>query len=135
MSRYRGKGSAGYLNLLSSFIHNFFDGFAIGAAFASRQKSQYIPTLIAVYAHEIPKQLGDVGILLKNKFNTMQTIFCNGIVNLTALIGVVLGLALGSIGEDVQIYILSFVAGNFIYIGADIWRNLLKNKDFCSNLL
>jgi len=65
----------------------------------------------------------------------MQTIFCNGIVNLTALIGVVLGLALGSIGEDVQIYILSFVAGNFIYIGADIWRNLLKNKDFCSNLL
>jgi zinc transporter ZupT len=79
--------------------------------------------------------LGDVGILLKNKFNTMQTIFCNGIVNLTALIGVVLGLALGSIGEDVQIYILSFVAGNFIYIGADIWRNLLKNKDFCSNLL
>lgn len=55
MSRYRGKGSAGYLNILSSFIHNFFDGFAIGAAFASRHKSQYIPTLIAVYAHEIPR--------------------------------------------------------------------------------
>jgi len=79
--------------------------------------------------------MGDVGILIKSKFNSLQKIFCNGIVNLTSLIGVVLGLALGSISEAVQIYILSFIAGNFIYIGADIWRNLLKNKDFCSNFL
>ena len=45
----------GYLNLISSFIHNFFDGFAVGAAFASKSKSQYIPVLIAIFAHEIPR--------------------------------------------------------------------------------
>ena len=79
--------------------------------------------------------MGDVGILLKNKFNNKQTILCNVVVNFTSLIGVAIGLALGSLNEVAKVYILSFVAGNFIYIGADIWRNLLKNKDCKSNLL
>ena len=79
--------------------------------------------------------MGDVAILIKNRFNVCQTIVCNVVVNLTSLIGVLAGVGLGSISEAVQIYILSFVAGNFIYIGADIWRNLLKNKDACTNIL
>ena len=79
--------------------------------------------------------MGDVGILLKNKFNNKQTIICNVVVNFTSLIGVAMGLALGSVNEMVKVYALSFVAGNFIYIGADIWRNLLKNKDCKSNVL
>jgi hypothetical protein len=28
-----------------------------------------------------------------------------------------------------------FVAGNFMYIGGDIWRNILKNNSFCKNLI
>lgn len=79
--------------------------------------------------------MGDVGILIKNRFNNCQTIFWNAIINTTSLIGVIVGLGLGEMGEAVQIYILSFVAGNFIYIGADIWRNLMKNKDACMNIL
>lgn len=31
----KGKGSAGYMNLLGSFIHNFIDGLALGVAFAT----------------------------------------------------------------------------------------------------
>jgi zinc transporter ZupT len=79
--------------------------------------------------------MGDVGILLKNKFNSKQTIICNVVVNFTSLIGVAIGLALGSVNEVAKVYVLSFVAGNFMYIGADIWRNLLKNKDCLSNVL
>ena len=79
--------------------------------------------------------MGDVGILIKNKFDGVQTIMCNVVVNLTSLIGVLVGMGLGSISEATQIYILSFVAGNFMYIGADIWRNLLKNKEACGNIL
>jgi len=47
----KGKKSAGYLNLLSSLVHNFFDGFAIGVGFASQDKSVYIPVVIAIFAH------------------------------------------------------------------------------------
>lgn len=131
----RGKKTAGYLNLISSFIHNFFDGFAIGAAFASKSSNTYIPVIIAIFAHEIPREMGDVGILMKSNFDSCQTIFWNAIINTMSMVGVVVGLGLGSIGEAVQIYILAFVAGNFIYIGADIWRNLLKNKDACLNII
>ncbi len=94
MKSYKGKGSAGYLNIISSLIHNFFDGFAIGVGFASKEKDKYVPIIIAVFAHETPKEMGDVGILFKNSFEGWQTIFCNCVVNLTAVIGVVVGLSL-----------------------------------------
>ena len=81
--------------MVSELIHNFFDGFAIGVGFASRDPDQFIPVIVAVFAHEIPSEMGNVGILLKNKFTNFQTIFCNAFINSTALIGVVLGLGLG----------------------------------------
>jgi len=28
-----------------------------------------------------------------------------------------------------------FVAGNFMYIAGDIWRNIFKNKGFFKNLM
>jgi len=79
--------------------------------------------------------MGNVGILLKSKFGNCQTIGCNAFFNATALLGVILGLGLGELGETVQIYILTFVAGNFIYIGADIWRNLMKKQNLCLNFM
>ena len=79
--------------------------------------------------------MGNVGILLKSKFSNCQTIGFNAFINTTALLGVLLGLGLGELGEAVQIYILTFVAGNFIYIGADIWRNLMKKSKACLNFL
>ena len=47
----KGKGSSGYLIMVSELIHNFFDGFAIGVGFASRNADQYVPVIIAVFAH------------------------------------------------------------------------------------
>lgn len=79
--------------------------------------------------------MGDVGILIKNKFDNKQTLLCNVVVNISLLIGIAMGLLLGSINDVVKIYILAFVAGDFIYIGADIWRNLIKNKTCLPNVL
>lgn len=79
--------------------------------------------------------MGDVGILMKNGFSSIQTVLCNGFINFMSLIGVFTGLAIGSINEEAQNYVLVFVAGNFIYIGADIWRHLLANKKMILNIL
>ena len=79
--------------------------------------------------------MGDVGILMKNGFSSIQTVLCNGFINCMSLIGVFTGLAIGSISEEAQNYVLVFVAGNFIYIGADIWRHLLANKKMVFNIL
>lgn len=78
--------------------------------------------------------MGDVGVLLKNGFSNIQTILCNGFINFMSLFGVIAGLGLGTIDDATQNYVLVFVAGNFIYIGSDIWRHLLNNKRFALNL-
>lgn len=64
LQKWSGKGSAGYLNLLGSFIHNFVDGLSIGLVFATGQKHVITPMIIAIFTHEIPRELGDVAILL-----------------------------------------------------------------------
>ena len=42
------------------------DGLAIGVAFATGKSEEFIPVLIAVICHEIPREMGDVAILMKN---------------------------------------------------------------------
>jgi zinc transporter ZupT len=79
--------------------------------------------------------MGDVGILLKSGFSGIQTILCNGFINFMSLFGVIAGLGLGSIDDAAQNYIMVFVAGNFIYIGADIWKHLLRNKSILLNII
>ncbi len=51
MEKWKGKGSAGYLNLLGSFIHNFIDGVTIGLGFATGDVHIYVPIVITVFAH------------------------------------------------------------------------------------
>jgi zinc transporter ZupT len=99
LENLKGKGTAGYLNLLSSFVHNFFDGFGIGVGFASGDMAVITPIVIAIIAHEIPREMGDVGILIKNGFSNIQTVLCNGFINFMSLFGVIAGLGLGSISD------------------------------------
>jgi zinc transporter ZupT len=79
--------------------------------------------------------MGDVAILLKSKFNAKETILSNGIVNMISLVGVWLGLNAHGLPPLVKQYMLVFVAGNFMYIASDIWKNLFQNKSFLLNLL
>jgi zinc transporter ZupT len=78
--------------------------------------------------------MGDVAILMTNSFSDTQTILCNGFVNLVSIVGVLIGLAVINLSEVSKVYIMTFVAGNFTFIAADIWRNLFKNKTLCKNL-
>lgn len=84
--------------------------------------------MVAIFSHEVPRELGDVAILLENRFSGCQAIISNGVINLMSLVGVIVGLCTVGVSESVQNYITVFVAGNFIYIAADIWRNLFQGK-------
>lgn len=59
----------------------------------------------------------------------------NGLVNLISLVGVYMGLNSHSISFRTRQYMLVFVAGNFIYIASDIWRNLFRHSHFLVNFL
>lgn len=55
LDSWMGKGSAGYMNLLASLIHNFMDGLTIGLGFATGNQRVYAPIVIGIFVHEIPR--------------------------------------------------------------------------------
>jgi len=44
--------------------------------------------------------------------------FCNGMVNFSCIIGIIIGIAVASLNEKSEKIMNCFIAGNFIYIGA-----------------
>ena len=56
------------MNLIGDFIHNITDGLVIGVLCAAKNKADIASSLVAIVAHEIPQEIGDVGILLHSKF-------------------------------------------------------------------
>jgi len=112
----KNRGTTGIMILMADLLHNTMDGLAIGVAFASGDKHLALSTFIAVLAHEIPKEISGMGVLVHSKFPLIQALCCNGCFQFTALIGCLIGLAIGDINEAANAYILAFVAGNFFYI-------------------
>jgi zinc transporter 7 len=58
--------ASGWLNLLADSMHNFTDGIAIGASFASSGSGLGFATFVSVVFHEIPHEIGDFTILINN---------------------------------------------------------------------
>ena len=112
----KGRGVTGIMVLLADFIHNAMDGIGIGVTFASGDKTLALSTFIAILAHEIPKEISGMGVLVESNFPLKQAWFCNGVLNFSALIGAVIGLSIGAINEAANAYVMAFVAGNFLYI-------------------
>jgi zinc transporter ZupT len=111
------------------------DGLAVGVAFSLGNPNEFIPVVIGIVAHEIPREMGDVSILMKSNFSDREIILSNGFVNCISIVGVILGLNSMVIPPTIKQYILVFVGGNFMYIAADIWKNLFRQKSGILNIL
>ena len=61
------------LNVIADVMHNFCDGLAIGATYASG-KSLALATTISIFFHEIPHELGDYSVLLESGYTKNQAI-------------------------------------------------------------
>eukprot|EP00010_Vexillifera_abyssalis_P002775 CAMPEP_0201560242 /NCGR_PEP_ID=MMETSP0173_2-20130828/78168_1 /ASSEMBLY_ACC=CAM_ASM_000268 /TAXON_ID=218659 /ORGANISM="Vexillifera sp., Strain DIVA3 564/2" /LENGTH=534 /DNA_ID=CAMNT_0047974685 /DNA_START=232 /DNA_END=1836 /DNA_ORIENTATION=- len=118
--------AVGWLNLVSDAAHNLTDGLAMGAAF-SVSLSTGLATTIAICMHEVPQELADFGILLHAGFSKTWAILFNLLSALWAMLGLVIGLAIGESVEDAEKWILAITAGGFLYIAlADMLPILLK---------
>jgi zinc and cadmium transporter len=120
-----------YLILLADGVHNFVGGLAIGASFIVSTQTGII-TWIAAAAHELPQELGDFGILVRGGWGRTPALVANFLSAATIIPGGVLAYYL-SADVDVTL-LLSFAAGNFIYIAAsdlipEVKRdNILRNS-------
>jgi len=127
--------SFAYMNLFGDAVHNFIDGLIIGGSYFANVSLGVVTTLAVIF-HEIPQEIGDFGVLIYGGFNKSRALFFNFLTALTAIVGVIIALTLGSHFQDMNQYILLFSAGNFIYIaGSDLIPELRKEEPILSKSL
>lgn len=107
--------SAASLVIVGDAFHTFVDGAVIAAAVVTSVPLG-VTTALAVAAHEIPQEVGDVAILLRAGYSRAGAFT----VNLMSAAGGIVG-ALGMLFAsqwlpDLLPYVLSFAAGSFLYV-------------------
>lgn len=96
-------------------LHNFIDGFAIGAAFLLSSQAGIL-TALAVGLHELPKEMADFMIYLRSGYSNFKTIVLNMISSLVAVVGgVTVYLSRGWV-TNYEGYLLAVTAGMFLFI-------------------
>ncbi|XP_015917731.1 zinc transporter foi [Parasteatoda tepidariorum] len=103
-----------WMVILGDGLHNFCDGLAIGAAFASGTAGG-ISTTVAVFCHELPHELGDFAMLLKTGMKVKQALFYNGLSSVLCFIGMIIGVTLGNVHSAIN-WVFAGTAGMFLYI-------------------
>ena len=124
----------GYINLTADTLHNFVDGLLIGASYLVNPHIG-IATTIAVFLHEVPKELGGVGVLIYSGFSKNQAIFLNFLSGLAAVLGTLISLIIGGRHGAFVSAMLPLTAGGFIYIaGSDLLPELRKETGMAKSL-
>ncbi|KAL1418657.1 hypothetical protein MTO96_025694 [Rhipicephalus appendiculatus] len=118
-----------WMVIIGDGLHNFSDGLAIGAAFASGL-SGGLSTTIAVFCHELPHELGDFAVLLKAGMSVKQAVFYNIVSSVLCLLGMAIGISLGNV-HSASSWIFAGVGGMFLYIAlVDMLPELSVNPNY-----
>ena len=105
------------LIIIGDTIHNFLDGIVIAATFMVSIPLG-IATTFAVFAHEIPQEIGDFGLMLHKGLKKKKIILVNVFSAVAAFAGALITYILGNILEPFIAIFLSITAGFFIYIAS-----------------
>lgn len=113
-------------------LHNFVDGVVIAATFLVSVPLGIVSTF-AVFAHELPQEIGDFGLLLHKGLSRKKVILVNILSAAAAFLGAVLTYTTGEVLERQVPILLAITSGFFIYIAtSDLMPeiNMEKNKKF-----
>jgi zinc and cadmium transporter len=124
-----------YLNLIGDGVHNFIDGMIIAASFIVSY-SLGVTTTLAVIFHEIPQEIGDFGVLVYGGFAKWKAFAYNFVSALTAVAGSLVTYYLASYMQGMDVFLIPFAAGGFIYIAAtDLMPELHKRNQAKESLI
>lgn len=105
-------------------FHNFLDGAIICTAVLTSVPLG-VNTAIAVAAHEIPQEVGDVAVLLAAGYSRSRALMLNVVTGLAGLAGAVAAYAVVEIVPGVRPYVLAVSAASLLYIAmADLIPDL-----------
>jgi zinc and cadmium transporter len=124
----RDKASA-MLILIGDGFHNVLDGVLIAAAFMTDVHLGVV-TSIAVCAHEIPQEVGDLAILLNGGMSRMRALTLNMLASVTSVLGGVVAYFAMAEVQEVLPYAIAIAASSFLYIAvADLIPGLHRKVD------
>ncbi len=103
------------LIIFGDTVHNFIDGVVIAATFMV-DISLGIITSLAVFAHEVPQEIGDFGLLLHKGLKRKKIILVNILSAGTAFLGAGIAYVSGNLLQNYIPIFLALTAGFFIYI-------------------
>lgn len=103
------------LIILGDSVHNFLDGVAIAASFLV-SPTLGIATTLAIIIHEVPQEVGDIGVLVHAGYSKSKAFAFNLLSGVFAVLGGLVGFYYLNRFESFIPYILALTAGGFIYI-------------------
>ncbi|NJD30297.1 MAG: ZIP family metal transporter [Gammaproteobacteria bacterium] len=120
--------------LAGDSFHNVLDGVLVAAAFMTDPKLGMV-TAMAVAAHEVPQEVGDVAILLHGGYSRRRALALNLLTSLTSIVGGVIAYFALATALHLLPYALAFAAASFIYIAvADLIPGLHRRVDIRAGL-
>lgn len=126
--------ASGWLVSVGDGLHNFIDGVLIAAAFLTDFHLGLVTTL-AIMAHEIPQEVGNLVVMLNAGFSRSRAFVVNLLSSLTAVLGGLVGwFALREAMEWLP-YALAVAAASLLYVAvADLIPGLHKRTDLRASL-
>ena len=103
------------LVLVGDAFHNFIDGAIIATAVLTSVPLG-INTAIAVAAHEIPQEVGDVAILLASGYSRGRALLLNVVSGASGIVGALVAFATVSFIPSIRPYVLAFSSASLLYI-------------------
>ena len=121
--------SAASMILVGDGIHNLLDGILIAGAFLT-DIHLGIVTAVAVIAHEIPQEVGDLAVLLKSGMSRVRALWLNLLASVTSVAGGLLAYFWLVTSERLLPYVLAVAASSFLYVAvADLIPGLHRRVD------
>jgi zinc and cadmium transporter len=119
---------AASLVIVGDMFHTFVDGAVIAAAVLTSVPLG-VSTALAVAAHEIPQEVGDVAILLRAGFSRLRAFTLNVVAGAGGILGAAAMVGAGRALPQLLPYVLAFAAGNFLYVAmADLIPDLHRGS-------
>jgi zinc and cadmium transporter len=108
-------GATAPLVFIGDAFHNFLDGAIICTAVMTSVPLG-INTAIAVAAHEIPQEVGDVAILLAAGYSRGRALMLNVVTGLSGIAGAIVAFSAVEVVPGVRPFVLAISAASLLYI-------------------
>ena len=126
--------SSATLVLVGDAFHNFVDGAVIAAAVITSVPLG-VSTALAVAAHEIPQEVGDVAILLHAGYSRRRALWLNVLSGSASAVGAVAAFAAFDVLPRALPYFLALAASSFLYVAmADLIPGLHRGRTDAGSL-